>query len=79
LVYAVDVYMFGGSVYITKKNTEALVVASKENGLEVNTDKTNYMVMSWDKNAGQSHDVKSDNSPFERMEQFSYLGTALAV
>ena len=33
-------------MYITKKNTEALVVASKENGLEVNTDKTNYMVMS---------------------------------
>jgi len=71
LVYADDVYMFGGSVYITKKNTEALVVASKENGLEVNTDKSNYMVMSRDKNAGRSHDITTDNSPFERMEQFS--------
>jgi len=31
--------MFGGSVYTVKKNTEALVVDSKENGLEVNADK----------------------------------------
>jgi hypothetical protein len=29
-----------------KKNTETLVVASKENGLEVNADKTKYMVIS---------------------------------
>jgi len=73
LVYADDINMFGGSVYTTKKNTEALVVASKENGLEVNTDKTNYMVMSRDKNAGRSHNIKTDNSPFE----FNYVGTAL--
>jgi hypothetical protein len=34
-----------------KKNAEALVVASKENGLEVNADKTKYMFMSRDQNA----------------------------
>jgi hypothetical protein len=28
-----------------KKKTEALVVASKENGLEVNADKTKFMIM----------------------------------
>jgi len=39
LVHADDVYILGGSVYITKKNTEALVVPSKETGLEVNADK----------------------------------------
>jgi hypothetical protein len=33
-------------VHTTKKNAKALVVASKENGLEVNADKTKYMVMS---------------------------------
>ena len=35
-------------VYIRtiKKNTEALVIASEETGLEVNADKTKYMVMS---------------------------------
>jgi hypothetical protein len=39
LVYAGDVKILGGSVHTTKKNTDALVVASKETGLEVNADK----------------------------------------
>jgi len=29
-----------------KKNTESIVVASKGIGLEINADKTNYMIMS---------------------------------
>ena len=41
-------------------------MASKEAGLEVNADKTKYMVMSRDQNAGQSHSMKIDNSSFER-------------
>jgi hypothetical protein len=43
LVYADDVNILGGSVHAIKKNTESLVVASKETGLEVNADKTEYM------------------------------------
>ena len=43
------------------ENTEAWVVASKEIGLEIN-DKTKYMVMSRDQNAGQSHNIKTDSS-----------------
>jgi hypothetical protein len=35
LVYADDVNIVGGSAHTIKKNTEVLVVASKENGLEV--------------------------------------------
>jgi len=41
-----------GSVHTIKKNAETLVVASKEIGLEVNADKTKYMVMSSEQNAG---------------------------
>ena len=67
----------GGSVRTIKKNREAIVVASKENRLEVNADKTKYMVMSRHKNAGQSYNIETDNSSFERAEEFKYLGTAL--
>ena len=42
----------GRTVYVIKNNAKALVVASEENGLEVNVDKTNYMVMSRDQDAG---------------------------
>ena len=74
LVYVDDVDILGGSIYTIKENAEALVVAIKEIGLEVNAGKTKYMVMSWDQNAGQSHSMKIDNSSFERMEEFKYLG-----
>jgi len=46
LVYANVVNIVGGSVHTIKENTEALVMVSKEIGLEVNADKTKYMVMS---------------------------------
>ena len=46
LVYADVVNMLGGSVHTVQKNREALVAAGKETGLEVNADKTKYMVMS---------------------------------
>jgi hypothetical protein len=48
LVYADDVNILGGSMHTARKNTEALVLASKEVGLEVNSEKTTYMVMSQD-------------------------------
>ena len=59
-----------------EKNTEALVVASKEIGLEVNAAirVTKHMVVSPDQNAGRSHSIKTDNSPFERCK---YLVTTL--
>ena len=43
------------AVHTVKENAEALVVATKEIGLEVNADKTKYMVMSQDRNAGRGH------------------------
>jgi hypothetical protein len=53
------------------------VTASKECGLEVNTDKTKYLVMARDQNAGRSHSMKIDNSSIERVEVFRYLVTTL--
>ena len=46
-------------------------------GLEVSADKTKCMVMSRDQNAGRIHSVRNDNSAFDRVEDFKYLGTTL--
>jgi len=35
------------------------------------------MVMSRDQNAGRTHSMKIDNSSFERVDEFKYLGTTL--
>ena len=48
-----------------------------EIGLDVSSDKTKYMVMSRDQNAGRNHSVRIENSTFERVEEFKYLGTTL--
>ena len=59
------------------QNAEALVVATKEIGLEVNADETKYMIMCRDQNAGRSHSMNIDNRSIERVEEFKYLGTTL--
>jgi hypothetical protein len=60
----------GGSVHTVKENAEALVAATEEDGLEVNADKTKYMIMSRDQNVGRSLSVKIDNSSIGRVEEF---------
>jgi hypothetical protein len=58
-----------------KRNTESLVVTSKEK-----TEKTKYMkdiLMSSDRRAGQSNSMKLGNKSFEGVEQFRYLEITL--
>jgi hypothetical protein len=74
LVYADYVNILGGNVQTVNKNTEALVFASKDAELEVNGDKTEYMVVSRDQDGGQSHSIKTDNKPLEMVEYLKKLG-----
>jgi hypothetical protein len=46
LVYADHVNLLGTDIHTIKKNTQDLVVTSKETDVEVNAEKTKYMVMS---------------------------------
>jgi hypothetical protein len=57
-------------------NTETLLDASKEVGLEANSEKTKYMFMSRTK-AGQTHSIKVANRYFEGVAKFKYLRTTL--
>jgi hypothetical protein len=52
LIYADNVNILSGRVHTIKKNTEAFVVASKKIEIEVNIDKTKYMITSRYQNAG---------------------------
>jgi hypothetical protein len=74
LVNADDINILGGSVH-TVKITEALVVTCKHTGLELNYDKTRYMVTFRDQIAERSHNIKTDNTSCERVKLFKYLGT----
>jgi hypothetical protein len=53
LAYADDVNLLGDNIDTVKKNTEYLIVASKEIGLEINVEKTKYMLLSRHQNLGQ--------------------------
>jgi hypothetical protein len=61
LAYANDVNLLGDNIDTINKNTQTLIVASKEVGLEVNLEKTKYVLVSQDQNAGQNREIKIGN------------------
>jgi hypothetical protein len=70
--------LLGDDIDAIKKNTQTLIDAGKEVGLEVNTEKTKYMLPSRHQDAGQNHDIKIANRCFENVAQFRYLGMTIS-
>jgi hypothetical protein len=73
LTSADDVNIVGESI----KNTEALLYASKEAGVEVNPEKIQCVLISHIQKIGQKHSIKVANRSFEDVAKFKYLGTTL--
>jgi hypothetical protein len=69
--------MLGGGTQTITRNKEVLLFTSKKNGLQVNAEKTEYMIMSPEENAGQNHNIKVANKSFKSVEQFKYSETLL--
>jgi alpha-D-ribose 1-methylphosphonate 5-triphosphate synthase subunit PhnL len=49
----------------------------KEVGLEVNVEKTKYMLVSHHQNVGQNQDIQIATRTFGHVSQFKYLGTTV--
>jgi hypothetical protein len=67
------VNLLGDNIDTVKKNTETLIDASKEVGLEMNVENTKYMLLSYHQNAVQDHHMKIGNRLFENVTRFKYL------
>jgi hypothetical protein len=77
LVYANDVTLLGDSINTIKENKESFLDASSDVGLDINAEKTKYMIMSRHPNSGQNQNTRRANESFESVAKFKYLGTTL--
>jgi hypothetical protein len=77
LVYADEVNLLGDSINTIEENTETLLEAGTDAGLDTNAKKTKYVIMSRHPNSGQNQNIRIANESFEKVEKFKYLGTTL--
>jgi hypothetical protein len=76
LVYDNDINMLDDNIKTIKENRETLLGASREVGLEINTEKTKYIIFCHH-NSGQKQNIRRANESFENVATFKYLETTL--
>jgi hydroxymethylpyrimidine pyrophosphatase-like HAD family hydrolase len=68
----------GDSINTIKENTETLLEAIRDDGIEINAENTKYMIMSYHSNSGQNQNIRITNELFENVTKFKYLGMTMA-
>jgi hypothetical protein len=77
LVYTDDDNLLDDSINTIKENTETVLEASRDVGLEINAEMTKYMNVCCYQTSGQKLNIRIANESFENWEKFKCLGTTL--
>jgi hypothetical protein len=67
LVCAHDINLLSNGVNTIKENTETFLEANRDIGLEINAEKTKYMILSHHPNSGQNQNIRIANESFENV------------
>jgi hypothetical protein len=75
LVHADNVNLLDDSVNTIKENSETLLEVSRDIGVEINAEKTKYMIMSRHPNSEQNQNIRIANESLANVAKFKYSGT----
>ena len=76
LVYADDINMLGENLQTIRRNATILLKASENIGLELNSEKTKYIITSCHQNVVQNQNIIA-NVSFQNMGKLKYLGVMI--
>jgi hypothetical protein len=65
-----DVNLVSDRENTIKENSETLLEAGRDIGLEINAEKTKHMIMSRYPNSGQNQNIRIPNERFEMVAKF---------
>jgi hypothetical protein len=70
----IEINLMGDNINAIKQNTETLLGASRDVGLEINVEETRDMIISHHQNSGQNQNIRTGNESFGNMAKLKYLG-----